>query len=81
MKLGKFNKKLMAMVLAAAEVMTVFQLGAINVNAEASMTQEECREIVSTYSVNDSVPSYSDYLAEHADAVIPDISYIFEVLE
>jgi len=74
MKLGKFNKKLMAMVLTAAEVMTVFQLGAINVNAEASMTQEECREIVSTYSVNDSVPSYSDYLAEHADAVYPDVT-------
>lgn len=72
MKLGKLNKKLMAMVLTAAEVVTAFQIGMINTRAEAVMTQETCKDIVSTYSVDDTVPGYKEYLAAHADASYPD---------
>ncbi len=72
MKLGKLNKKLMAMVLTAAEAVTAFQIGMINTRAEAVMTQETCKDIVSTYSVDDTVPGYKEYLAAHADASYPD---------
>ena len=71
MKLGKANKKLMAMILAAAEVMTVFHIGTFDTAAESAMTQAECKEIVSTYSVDDSVPGYKEYQEQHAGAAYP----------
>ena len=74
MKLGKLNKKLMAMVLTAAEVMTIFRIGTVNTHAESLMTQEDCKEIVSTYSVNDTVPSYKEYQEAHAGAAYPDVT-------
>ena len=74
MKLGKLNKKLMAMVLTAAEIVTVFQIGSTNATAQSTMTQEECKDIVGTYSVNDTVPGYKEYLAAHADASYPDVT-------
>ena len=71
MKLGKANKKLMAMILAAAEVMTVFHIGTFDTSAESAMTQAECKDIVSTYSVDDSVPGYKEYQEQHAGAAYP----------
>ena len=72
MKLGKVNKKLMAMVLVAAEIMTVFQVGTVNADAQSSMTQADFKEIVGTYSVNDTVPGYKEYVEQHAGAAYPD---------
>ncbi len=71
MKLGKRNKKWMAAVLTAAELVSVVGFSSFETRAEALMTQDECKELVSTYSVTDSVPNYSEYLAGHADAVRP----------
>ena len=71
MRQGKTKKKWMAAVLTVAELFSVVQLAAINVRAESLMTQEECKEIVSTYSVTDSVPGYSEYLEAHAGAARP----------
>ncbi len=61
----------MAAVLTVAELFSVLQLAALNVKAEPLMTQEECRDVVSTYSVTDSVPGYSEYLEAHAGAARP----------
>ena len=72
MKLGKVNKKLMAMVLVAAEIMTVFHVGTVDADAQSSMTQADCKEIVGTYSVNDTVPGYKEYVEQHAGAAYPD---------
>ena len=72
MILKKRNKKWIAVLLAVAEVMVSFKAGTLPVSAAASMTQEEARDIVSTYSVENSVPGYEEYLAAHADAVYPD---------
>ncbi|MGN1179769.1 MAG: extracellular solute-binding protein [Suilimivivens sp.] len=75
MKLGKVNKKLTALFLTVTEVAAAMQICLMPVNAaSASMTQAEAKDIVSTYSVTDSVPDYSDYLREHADADRPDIT-------
>lgn len=72
MKFKKLGKKITAMGLVAAQVFAALQLGSMDAEAAASMTQEECKDIVSTYSVTDSVPGYVEYLAEHADAATPD---------
>ena len=61
----------MAAVLTVAELFSVLQLAALNAKAQPLMTQEECRDIVSTYSVTDSVPGYSEYLESHAGAPRP----------
>ena len=75
MKLRKRNKKLMAVLLAAAEVIVSMQMGTLYVDAAtASLTQEEAKEIVSTYSVEDSVPGYTEYLESFEDAVYPDVT-------
>lgn len=71
MKVGKLSRKWMAAVLTAAELVSLVGLASLNVHAQPLMTQEECRDIVSTYSVTDSVPGYSEYLAEHAGAQRP----------
>lgn len=75
MKLKNRNKKLTAMLLAFAEVAVAMQVGGLTAYAaEASMTQEEAKEIVSTYNVTDTVPTYAEYLEEHKDAVSPDVT-------
>ena len=61
MKLKNRNKKLTAILLALAEVTVTLQLGGLSAYAaEASMTQAEAKEIVSTYNVTDSVPNYAE---------------------
>lgn len=40
--------------------------------AAASMTQEQAKEIVSTYSITDAVPGYAEYLSAHQDASYPE---------
>ena len=71
MKFDKIAKKSLAAVLVTMQVLSVFQIGNIESNAAASMTQEECKDIVSTYSVEDSVPTYKEYMAEHSEATYP----------
>lgn len=74
MSLWKRNKKLMAVLLAAAEVMTAFGAGTLYTDAAAaSLSQKEAKEIVSTYSVEETVPGYTEYLAAVADAEYPDV--------
>lgn len=71
MKFDKIAKKSLAAVLVTMQVLSVFQIGNIESNAAASMTQEECKDIVSTYSVEDSVPTYKEYMAEYSEAAYP----------
>lgn len=66
-------KKLMALFLVCAEVVLALQICAIHTNAaNAALTQQEAKEIVSTYSTVGSVHNYADYLEEHKDASHPD---------
>lgn len=75
MKLGKTNKKLTALFLTVIEIMASMELcSAPMAVVNASMTQEEAKEIVSTYSVTDSVPDYIDYLKEYEEAGRPDVT-------
>ena len=72
MKFSKLGKKLLATILVAAEFVSVFQIGVIETEARATMTQGECKDIVSTYSVTGTVLDYKDYLEKYSGAAYPD---------
>ena len=72
MKFRGVKSKLTAGLLVMAEVAAILYTGALPAEAKsASLTQEEAREIVSTYSISDEIPGYKEYLAEHQDADSP----------
>ena len=72
MKLGATKKKCIALLITVAEIAASLQIGSLNVSAaEASLTQQEARVIVSTYSVTDEIPGFMEYLNEHAGAAYP----------
>lgn len=72
MKLGATKKKCIALLITVAEIAASLQIGSLNVSAaEASLTQQEARGIVSTYSVTDEIPGFMEYLNEHAGAAYP----------
>lgn len=73
MRLRTSKKKVMAFVLMAAQMAAIFRFATVDARA-ASMTQEEAKELVSTYSVSDSVPGYQEYIEMHKDAGYPDIT-------
>jgi ABC-type glycerol-3-phosphate transport system substrate-binding protein len=79
MKLGKKRRKLTALLLAVTEAALSSQLYLLPVSAaQASMTQEKAKEIVSTYSVTDTVPGYKEYLNTYGDADRPDVTITVE---
>lgn len=72
MKLRATKKKCIALLITVAEIAASLQIGSLNVSAaEASLTQQEARGIVSTYSVTDEIPGFMEYLNEHAGAAYP----------
>ena len=72
MKLRATKKKCIALLTTVAEIAASLQIGSLNVSAaEASLTQQEARGIVSTYSVTDEIPGFMEYLNEHAGAAYP----------
>ena len=69
MKLRATKKKCIALLITVAEIAASLQISSLNVSAaEASLTQQEAREIVSTYSVTNEIPGFMEYLNEHAGA-------------
>lgn len=72
MKLRATKKKCIALLITVAEIAASLQISSLNVSAaEASLTQQEAREIVSTYSVTNEIPGFMEYLNEHAGAAYP----------
>ncbi|MBQ8200328.1 MAG: extracellular solute-binding protein [Clostridia bacterium] len=43
-----------------------------------ALTAQEYQDIVSTYSINDAIPGYADYLEQHEEAVRPEIAVTVE---
>ena len=46
-------------------------MGVAMAEGGTSLTTEDYQDIVSTYSINDAIPAYADYVLEHEDAVRP----------
>lgn len=65
-------KKSIASVLLVTVVFTMTPVWSMDSLAKTECTMDEFDEMVSTYNVDDSVPSYKEYKALHADAAYPD---------
>lgn len=82
MRLGRVGRRMTAIFLTAAMSVTVFSANGVSVMAATgTMTQEEAKEIVSTYSVQDEVPGYKEYLAQYADAASPEATIEIEAAD
>lgn len=72
MRFGVKKKKWIAALLSVAEVAALLQLGTTaSYAAQASLTQEEAKELVSTYSVTDDIPGFMEYLNRYEGAAYP----------
>lgn len=72
MRFGVKKRKWIAVLLSAAEVAALLRLGTTaSYAAQASLTQEEAKELVSTYSVTDDIPGFMEYLNRHEGAAYP----------
>ena len=65
-------KKSIASVLLVTCIFTMLPVWSMDSQAKTDFSMDEFDEMVSTYNVDDSVPSYKEYKALHADASYPD---------
>lgn len=72
MKQAKVLKKSIASVLLASMVLTMLPAAGTESKAKTDCSMDEFDEMISTYNVDDSIPSYKEYKAMHADAAYPD---------
>ncbi len=68
----------MKLLLALALVLALCMSFAAAENAGTSLTAADYQNIVSTYSINDAIPGYADYLAQHGEAIRPDVTVTLE---
>lgn len=71
MKRAEVFKKSTAAVLLAAMVMTMLPAAGMESKAKTDCSMDEFDEMVSTYNVDDTIPSYREYKAAHGDAPYP----------
>ena len=69
----RMGKRVTSVLAAAVAVLLMLPLGSNRVEARTDLEMDDYDEIVSTYSVDDSVPDYKAYVASH-NAVYPDKS-------
>lgn len=67
---NRAGRKITAVFLTTAQVAVCFGQTGLPAYAAASMTQEQAKEIVSTYSITDAVPGYAEYLSAHRTLLI-----------
>ncbi|MDE5591299.1 MAG: ABC transporter substrate-binding protein, partial [Acetatifactor sp.] len=72
MKQAKVLKKSIASVLLASMVLTMLPVAGMESKAKTDWSMDEFDEMISTYNVDDSIPSYKEYKALHSDAAYPD---------
>lgn len=68
------SKQIVAALFATALVMESIPLGMTTVEAATEKTQEEYENLVSTYSIDESIPSYNEYELQYPQ-VFPDKEY------
>ncbi len=65
MRRKKITRKI-AFLAAAAVAVTGFPQQSMTVQAETEMTDEEFEELIGTYSINDEIPGYQEYVERYA---------------
>ncbi len=71
MKQAEILKKATAAVLLAAMVFTILPAAGMESQAKTDRSMDDFDELVSTYNVDDTIPSYREYKAAHGDAPYP----------
>lgn len=70
MRQPRWWKKVISVALAAAMCVTIAPVTGGTAAAQTDLTMEDYEEIISTYSVDDSVPTYEEYLAAHSGVAV-----------
>ncbi|MDE6387809.1 MAG: extracellular solute-binding protein [Lachnospiraceae bacterium] len=65
------GKRMAAVALTAAMTLTTLYSSGIASHAQTSLSMDDYDDIISSYSIDDSIPNYRDYVAQF-DAVYPD---------
>lgn len=65
------GKRVAAVVLTAAMTLTTLYSSGIASHAQTSLSMDDYDDIISSYSIDDSIPNYRDYVAQF-DALYPD---------
>jgi ABC-type glycerol-3-phosphate transport system substrate-binding protein len=72
MKPKETGKKIVALLMAVIILLPLFQIGEIESYAKTDMLMDEFDEIISTYNIDDSIPSYKGYKEKYGNASRPD---------
>ncbi|MDE5679964.1 MAG: hypothetical protein K2I01_05975, partial [Lachnospiraceae bacterium] len=65
MKPRKTGKKIMSMMLTAAMILSLLPMAGMESHAKTDLSMDEFDEIISTYNIDDSIPSYKDYMEQY----------------
>ncbi|MCL2255146.1 MAG: ABC transporter substrate-binding protein, partial [Lachnospiraceae bacterium] len=76
MKYTKFLKRLLCSIMSVITFVTALNGSVIKASAVTSMAMSDFSEIVSTYNIDSSIPSYKTYLEMHQGASYPDIEVV-----
>lgn len=72
MKRRETGKKIMSMMLAVVMALSLLPIAEMESYAKTDKLMEEFDEIISTYNIDDSIPSYKNYIAQYATMNRPD---------
>lgn len=72
MKRRETGKRIMSMVLAVVMALSLLPIAEMESYAKTDKLMEEFDEIISTYNIDDSIPSYKNYIAQYATMNRPD---------
>lgn len=65
------GKKIIAMALSVIMALSLFPIGELESYAKTNKLMDEFDEIISTYNIDDSIPSYKEYMEEYGNEVHP----------
>lgn len=71
MKWRKNGKKIVALTVVMAMTMTLLPATEFESHAQTDLLMDDFDEIISTYNIDDSIPSYKEYMEGYADAARP----------
>ena len=71
MKRREIGKKIVAMVMTAIMSLSLFLTTELKIQARTELLMDEFDEIISTYNIDDSIPSYNTYIASYSNAARP----------
>ncbi|MBD5538377.1 MAG: ABC transporter substrate-binding protein, partial [Lachnospiraceae bacterium] len=72
MKPRRTGKKIMSFLLTAAMILSLLPMAGMESHAKTDLQMDEFDEIISTYNIDDSIPSYKDYMEQHGNENRPD---------